>query len=167
MTRDEIISEYLKDPEYKRMCQMVCPDLADDLYQDLTICILEMDGEKLVRLASESLRGYFYQMVRKQVFSTNSKFYKKYIRDQHMIKVKSADIVRALQPLALDKDMLDKVNRAKAQLYWYDKEILEMYYEMGTLKLVANDIGIPLGSVRYTVKTATSLIKKKIKKIND
>ena len=146
---------------------MVCPDLADDLYQDLTLYLLEMDGDKLIRLASESLRGYFYQMASQQVFSRNSRFYKKYIRDQHMVRVKPADIVRAMEPLALDKDMLDKVARAKAQLYWYDKEILELYYEKGTLKQLANDIGIPLGSVHYTVKTATSLIKKKIKKIDD
>src|SRR5690349_8936053 len=143
MTREEIISEYLKDPEYKRICQRVRPDLAEDLYQDLTLYLLEMDGEKLIRVASQSLHGYFHQMAIKQVFSRNSKFYKQYMRDQHMVKVKPSYIVRALQPLALDKDMLDKVNRAKASLYWYDKQILEMYYEMGTLRQLADDVGIP------------------------
>lgn len=167
MTKEEIISQYLKDPEYKRMCQLASPDHADDLYQDLTIYLLEMDGEKLIRLASESLRGYFYQMVSNQVFSKNSNFYRKYKRDRQMVRAKPEEIIRALEPLTMDKDILDKVLRAKAQLYWYDKDILDLYYEMGTLKKLAEDVGIPIASIHYTVKTATSLLKKKIKKIDD
>lgn len=47
-------------------------------------------------------------------------------------------------------------------LYWYDKEIVKLYLELGTYRAVEAETGIPFESIYKTVQKSCNQIKKKV-----
>jgi hypothetical protein len=63
----------------------------------------------------------------------------------------------------MDYDFLcDSVAEAVEGLYWYDKQILELYIKLGNYRAVEKETGIPFPSVYKTVQKATKQIRQKV-----
>lgn len=63
----------------------------------------------------------------------------------------------------MDYELLcDNVNEALGGLYWYDKQILQLYIKLGTYRAVAKETHIPFPSIYKTVQKAIKQIKEKV-----
>lgn len=64
---------------------------------------------------------------------------------------------------AIDFDNLcQSVNIQLDGLYWYDKQILQLYIKLGNYRAVEKETGIPFSSVYKTVQKAIKQIKEKV-----
>jgi DNA-directed RNA polymerase specialized sigma24 family protein len=59
-------------------------------------------------------------------------------------------------------DMVDEVVGVVNDLYWYKRDILKLYAELGTYKEVSEATGIPVTSIHNTIKDARNEVTKKI-----
>lgn len=164
MNRDSIISAFVADPDYRKICKQIAGSYADDLYQELVVVILELPEEKLHRISETCIKCFYYKLAKHQFCSRNSAFHKKYRKGDEIVRDHVNDIILASQSDEIDPDLLHKVERAVSEVYWYDSGILSLYAEKGTFKEVSECTGIPLISVFNTVSNARKIIKKKIKK---
>ncbi|WP_343668708.1 hypothetical protein [Chitinophaga sp.] len=164
MKRDDIIRAFTTDPDYRKICNQIGGLYADDLYQELALVMLELPGDKLERINETCIKCFYWKLAKHQFCSRNSAFHKKYRRDAEVIREHANDIVLVGQSTLPDIDLVDKVNRAIKDVYWYDSGILSLYAEKGTLREVADCTGIPIKSIHDTVNNARKIIKKKIKK---
>ena len=166
MSRDEIISQIVKDNDYRKMCEQICfmEDAADDLYQEIVLIILEMTEERIQAIGDTCLKCFFYVVARNQYCSKNSAFHRKYRKEAIVLREHARDIAQAMQSSCIEQDFLDKVERAMKTVQWYDEGILSLYIEHGTLQKVSNLVGIPLKSIHHTVSSTRKILKKKIKR---
>jgi hypothetical protein len=163
MDKQMIIEKLVKDNDYKAMCDQIAGSYADDLYQELVLVILEMPEEKLQHLNNTCLKCFFYRMAQLQFQSKNSAFYRKYLRENELIKKKGRDI-QLVNDSCFDAELMDKVDAVMKEMYWYDADVLKLYAELGTVREVSEETGIPSRSIYNTVTTTKKLIKKKINK---
>jgi hypothetical protein len=64
----------------------------------------------------------------------------------------------------IDYELLcENVTEAVEGLYWYDKEILMLYIELGNYRAIERKTGIPYASAYKTVQKVIKEIKQKIK----
>jgi DNA-directed RNA polymerase specialized sigma24 family protein len=164
MNRDSIISAFVADPDYRKICKQIAGSYADDLYQELVLIILQLADEKLQKISESCIKCFYYKLAKHQYCSRNSAFHKKYRKTDEIVRDHVNDIIMASQSNDLDPDLMQKVERAVSEVYWYDSGILSLYAEKGTLKEVSECTGIPLKSVYDTVANTRKIIKKKIKK---
>lgn len=164
MKRDDIIRAFTTDPDYRKICNQIGGAYSDDLYQELALVMLELTEEKLERINETCIKCFYWKLAKHQFCSRNSAFHKKYRRDAEVVRDHSNDIILASSSCEPDEDLIEKVNRAMNDTYWYDSKILSLYAEKGTLKEVSACTGIPIKSVHNTVRDTRILIKKKIKK---
>jgi hypothetical protein len=67
------------------------------------------------------------------------------------------------QQTQMDYELLcDNVGRLVGDLYWYDKEILMLYIELGNYRAIEKKTGIPFVSAYKTVQRAIKQIKQKV-----
>lgn len=64
----------------------------------------------------------------------------------------------------MDYELLcDNVSEAVNGLYWYDKQILELYIKLGNYRAIQKETGIPYASAYKTVQKVIKEIKQKVK----
>ncbi len=56
----------------------------------------------------------------------------------------------------------DSISKIIESLYWYDQEILRMYVELGSVRKVSKQTGIPHTSIFITIKKIRSCIKSQL-----
>jgi hypothetical protein len=61
-----------------------------------------------------------------------------------------------------DQHTIEQVNTQIDKLYWYDKEILKLYIEHGSVRKVAALTGIPHTSIFITIKNIQKCIKQSL-----
>jgi DNA-directed RNA polymerase specialized sigma24 family protein len=164
MNKEQIISAFVSDPDYRKICGQIGGAYADDLYQELAITILELPDSKLQRISETCIKCFYWKLAKHQYCSRNSAFHKKYRKGDQIVKDHASDIIMVSQSSDLDPELMEKVERAVSEVYWYDSGILSLYAEKGTLKEVSQCTGIPLKSVYDTVANTRKIIKKKIRK---
>lgn len=164
MKRDDIIRAFTTDPDYRKICNQIGGTYADDLYQELALVMLELPDEKLERINETCIKCFYWKLAKHQFCSKNSAFHKKYRKDAEVIRAHLNDIILMSQSDLPDEDLVNKVNKAVKEVYWYDSGILSLYAEKGTLREVSACLGIPVASIHDTVNNARKIIKKKIKK---
>lgn len=95
MTKDEIIKEVSTNKSYKDFCRSIAGHLADDLFQELIIYLIEQKGNTLERIKAQNDKGFDFYIVKSMMYMfTNkySRFFKTYrahfselpeIKDEH------------------------------------------------------------------------------------
>lgn len=164
MERELIITRFVSDPEYMQICKHVGGDYAEDLYQELVLIVLELPEDKLQRLNDTCLKCFFVRMAQRQFTRRNATFYRKYRSNDRVIAKHREDILQACESTAVDPDLLDKLDRAMKETYWYDQGVFSLYTEMGTIREVSAKTGIPQASIAVTVREFKKIVQKKIKK---
>lgn len=149
--KSQILTEIYKSHEVKKMIQSLRPiHLQQDILQHCFLELFEKDEKFIVDLYDRGkLKNYIVKTLYNTARFTRSKFHKELGNE---IPVESfADI-----PVEVYEEI--KVDLSK--LYWYKKEILELYAKEGTYQRVSDLTHIPLTSVYKTVIEARKEIKK-------
>lgn len=164
MNQDQIINEFVRDQDYRAICRKVGGNDADDLYQELVLLVLEIPEAKLTQLNETCLKCFFYRMAERQYNRPNSAFYRKYRKPNRLMKEHAENI--ALFEHSADglDDLIAEVEQAMTELdgiYWYDAKMMRVYAEIGSMRAVAEETGIPLISIHGTVNKARKFLKSK------
>lgn len=117
----------------------MCPNIWEDLYQELALAVLETPDEKIQRIQNTNgARFYLVGILCNMVHSSKSRFYynykKPYIPQEY--------------PEQSDYSILDNIEK----LYWFDREIFKLYADKGSLRAVQKETGINYGTVNNIVK---------------
>lgn len=59
-------------------------------------------------------------------------------------------------------DVANSITKIMDSLYWYDQEILKMYVELGSVRKVSKETGIPHTSIFITIKNIRKCIKQQL-----
>lgn len=99
MTKDEIINQIAREPKYLDICRAVAgrrhDSLAEDLYQELFLFLMEMPDEKLQVKYGEcasSFQNYYFGMAKRQFESKSSRFNKVNIKPAVFLREQAEDI---------------------------------------------------------------------------
>jgi transposase-like protein len=60
------------------------------------------------------------------------------------------------------QEVIDGISKIINNLYWYDQEILKMYIELGSVRKVSKQTGIPHTSIFITIKNIRKCIKQQL-----
>lgn len=144
------------------------PDhLQEDLRQEVMVILLNKPPELICGLeARRELRWYVVRIILNMVKSKSSPFIKTYRRF-------TTDVI----PEMPVKELNGRVHREcmeqavirfiNTELYWYDKEIVQMYMRLGSYRDIEKETGIPWESAYGTVRRVTDRIKKEVLSVTE
>lgn len=150
--RNSILSNLYNDKDVNDTINKMQPDyLREDLKQELFVVLCEQPEERLKEMIEKKyLKYYCARVIINMIQSNTSKFYKMFRRTnvELTFDIKEEETLDIPCPNELIKD-----------LYWYEKELLKLYAEKGSIRSVAKLTGIPATSIHYSIKKARQCIK--------
>lgn len=169
---------YANSEKYRSICRRLCkklsPELANDLFQEFILALLEKTEQQISEIKSRD--AYLYRILTNMACSSTSKFYNQYRKDiyrvnfydgykrqsQHdAIELKRVHINNVLFP-SWGNTHNKKFQHAFDSLYWYDREVLKLYTQYGSAASVAEKVNIPYKSLQRTIAKAKQEIKKRM-----
>jgi hypothetical protein len=154
---------WLYDKEFEYVFRNIGKELWEDLRQEIAVIVLEYDSDKIIELEEKGKQVFKFWIVRICCNQTNSKYgkfgrlYASLVPVEDIVKfVKEEDDVDNSQELA------EGISKIINGLYWYDQEILKMYIELGSVRKVSKQTGIPHTSVFITIKNIRKCIKQQL-----
>ena len=167
MTKEDIITSIFKDKAYLIACRQIAKNkyLADDLLQELMVILLEYDEQKLIKIYEEKrIKWFVISIILKMCYSNTSPFYKKIkkfsdcsveLNDNFVDEdnTKPNEIPDVVQMTTLSDNQLLMTDNG------YEKVLLKMSVELGSVQRVSQSLGIPYLSVWISINN----YKKKIK----
>lgn len=158
------VIDWLYDKEFEFVFKNIGRDLWEDLRQEVILIVLEYDKNKLDDIIDKGKQVFKFWIVRiccNQLLSKYGPMYRKY---NNLIPVE--DITLFMKEMDDDVDYTSVVGTIQKEidkLYWYDKEILQMYIELGSVRKVSAHTGIPHTSIFITIKNIRKCIKKSLR----
>jgi transposase-like protein len=70
--------------------------------------------------------------------------------------------VKEEEPVDNSQEVADGISKLIEGLYWYEREILKMYVELGSVRKVSKETGIPHTSIFITIKKIRLCIKSRL-----
>jgi transposase-like protein len=70
--------------------------------------------------------------------------------------------VKEDEPIDNSQEVADGISKIVEGLYWYDQEILKMYVDLGSVRKVSKQTGIPHTSIFITIKKIRLCIKQQL-----
>lgn len=188
MTRNEIITELYESRDFNNCIAKMKPEhLQDELKAEVMLILCEKD-ETLIKALHQKgdLRFYTVRIILNLIQSNTSPFYKKF-RTEHLdISVfgdgcpsnndrpgllsgyhelsnyhKSNSDERDAEVIAL-KQLQEAALSEIDNLYWYDREIVNLYLKLGNYRAVERETGIPWESVYKTVQRSCKKIRERV-----
>lgn len=155
--------EWLYGKEFEFVFKNIGKDLWEDLRQEVAVIVLEYDRQKIKDLEEKGKQVFKFWIVRICCNQTNSK-YGKFGR-MYAALVPVEDIVQFIkEEEEIDNtiDVANSISKIMDSLYWYDQEILKMYVELGSVRKVSKETGIPHTSIFITIKNIRKCIKQQL-----
>lgn len=136
-------------------------DLWEDLRQEVALIVLEYDREKMLEIESKGKQVFKFWIVRTCCNQLHSKYGKMWRLYNQLLPVEDITkyIVEELEVDDSERTIAIIKHKIK-DLYWYDKEILRMYVQLGSVRKVSAQTGIPHTSIFITIKNIRKCIKK-------
>jgi hypothetical protein len=154
---------WLYDKEFEYVFRNIGKELWEDLRQEIAVIVLEYDSDKIIELEEKGKQVFKFWIVRICCNQTNSKYgkfgrlYGSLVPVEDIVKfVKEEDEIDNSHELA------EGISKIINGLYWYDQEILKMYIELGSVRKVSKQTGIPHTSVFITIKNIRKCIKQQL-----
>ncbi len=165
MQKSEAIEKIIADANYRNLCNRI--DRNGDLYQNFILWLLEMPDKKLLDLYAQP--GFKYYMVRvitqtKGIQAKDNAWNKKHQFCLHMESI----MVHHEYREPFDHDTIDKIEKELDNLpvcvsgFSYEKELLKLFVECGSISEVSRQTGISYKSIRTAVNATKQHIKNKI-----
>lgn len=154
------VIEWLYDKEFELAFKNIGKDLWEDLRQEVSLIVLEYDKDKIEDLVKKGKQVFKFWIVRICCNQLHSKYGKMYRLYNQLLVVE--DVVKLIKEEEEDFDdqpLIDAITLKMEDLYWYDKEILKMYIELGSVRKVSAATGIPHVSIFFTIKNIQKCIK--------
>jgi len=155
--------EWLYDKEFEYVFKNIGKDLWEDLRQEVALIVLQYDSEKIFELESKGKQVFKFWIVRICCNQTNSKYGKFGRMYASLIPVD--DIMKFVKEEHYQdnsQEVIDQISKIINNLYWYDQEILKMYVELGSVRKVSKQTGIPHTSIFITIKNIRKCIKQQL-----
>lgn len=154
--------KWLYDHEFEIVFKNIGKDLWEDLRQEVSIILYEYDKEKLSDIVSKGKNVFKFWVVRiccNQIGS-NGKVNKTY---KLLIPVEDINkFIKNTIDISDDIYIINQIEKRINNLYWYDKEILKLYIELGSVRKVSAITGIPHTSIFITIKNIQRCIKQSL-----
>ena len=153
--------KWLYDREFKQVFTNIGKDLWEDLRQEVALIVLEYDKEKMLEIENKGKQVFKFWIVRTCCNQLHSKYGKMWRLYNQLLPVEDITkyIVEELEVDDSERTIAIIKHKIK-DLYWYDKEILRMYVQLGSVRKVSAQTGIPHTSIFITIKNIRKCIKK-------
>lgn len=154
---------WLYDTEFEFVFKNIGKDLWEDLRQEVAYIVLQYDSKKIIELEDKGKQVFKFWIVRICCNQTNSKYGKFGRMYATLIPVEDIlKFVKEEEPIDNSQEVADGIAKLVEELYWYDQEILKMYVELGSVRKVSKQTGIPHTSIFITIKKIRSCIKSRL-----
>ena len=154
---------WIYDKEFELTFKNIGKDLWEDLRQEIAVIILEYDQDKIKEITDKGKDIFRFWVVRiccNQIHSKYGKMYKQY---NNIIPVEDVTkFINEVEEEYNQQPLIDSITLKMNELYWYDKEILKMYIELGSVRKVSAQTGIPPTSIFITIKNIRKCIKQSL-----
>jgi len=150
--RKALIDKVISDANYKKICQRINYQYADDIYQEVCCELLTMDESRLPEL---SYLNFWFYRVSLNVISRHGQLGKYIHRKEQLTLTSGSD--------ELTKEQLMKeAERFMLSLSEFENRIILLYNQYGSMKEVQRITGVSYSALR----SVKELIKQKAKEIN-
>lgn len=155
--------EWLYDKEFEYVFRNIGKDLWEDLRQEIALIVLEYDLDKIIELESKGKQVFKFWIVRICCNQTNSKYGKFGRMYASLVPVEDImKFVKEEDEIDNSQEVIEGISKIINTLYWYDQEILKMYIELGSVRKVSKQTGIPHTSIFITIKNIRKCIKQQL-----
>jgi hypothetical protein len=163
MTRNEIITHYYQDENINTSLATLCPEhLRNDLKQHIFLILLEKpEGELIAMHFRGQIRFFIGRIIINSIRGNGRSSFNK-LYNPSGEELTTEFIAEDECPVEKELSLTECVQAAE-NLYWYNRELLNQYLELGSYRKVAEKVGIPHMAVFDAVKKAKQEIKEKIK----
>lgn len=128
----------------------------------MLLILLEMDDDKIIGLNERNeLRFYTARIIVNLVKSKTSPFYKKY-RTISFTLSENIHQIFEIEERQQREFLEDTAMNEIQNLYWYDKEIVQMYLKHGTYRAIEKETGIKWEAAYKTVQKVIRHIRGKV-----
>ena len=145
-------------------------DLTDDLYQEVLLCLLEYDKNKLAAIeaqGSNNIKFFAVRIVMTMWRSPRSTFnykYRKHLHDElnENINVVTFDETKTkTYDEAGIQDYIQEQEKSYGSIgkYPYDARILQHYIAEGSIRKLHRETGIPTSAIHFSLKKSKRQIK--------
>jgi DNA-directed RNA polymerase specialized sigma24 family protein len=160
MTKNEIIAALYNSKEVDELILKIQPSyLRDDLKQYVFHVLCEKPDAFIINLSeSKTLKYFLVRIITNSVFSNSSGFLSIHRKSKEVYQDQFKDV----EDVESNHELIDRCEKEVEKLYWYNKELLELYAEHGTYRAVSEFTDIPVKSVHNAVKKAKLEIRKRL-----
>jgi hypothetical protein len=125
--------------------------------------VLQYDAEKIAELEAKGKQVFKFWIVRICCNQTNSKYGKFGRLYGSLLPVEDImKFVKEDEPIDNSQEVADGISKIVEGLYWYDQEILKMYVDLGSVRKVSKQTGIPHTSIFITIKKIRLCIRQQL-----
>jgi hypothetical protein len=149
----DVIIKTSQDKELKQICRKIGGNLAEDLFQELMLILLEYDKEKLLSIYNKGYYKWFLVKTLTNQFNSNSSPFAKKYRPKEIDFILTSDYDHNIDIL------IDKIDKQLNKLHWYDRELFKAYVESGSYRKLSKQTDIPFNSISRTVNYVKTYIR--------
>ena len=155
--------KWLYDEEFESVFKNIGKDLWEDLRQEVALIVLEYDKEKLEQIVGKTKQVFKFWIVRICCNQIHSKYGKMWRMYNQILAVEDVTkFIKEEEEIDNSEKTIALIETSIKDLYWYDREILMMYIDLGSVRKVSARTGIPHTSIFITIKNIRKCIKKSI-----
>jgi hypothetical protein len=171
VTKNSIIHELFVSKDFNDCIKKMKPvELQDDLRAEVALILCEHSEQKIMSIYhSSGMRGikfYTVRIILNLIQSNTSPFYKKYRQPVYefsdALHDSKEEIVQDERIVAELKE--EEVLRIIDEMYWYDKEMIKLYLELGNYREMQRVTGIPWASCYDTIQMSINMIKYELRR---
>jgi len=156
--KDKLCRYIINDPSLNSLAYRLAGKDKDDLMQELCLIVCQKEDSELEKMSS-----YFdFWCVRVMINITGScGSFTKLFR-QPKVNIEDAIFDQQLEYDHYTDELLNEVDNALQDVYWYKRELFKLYIECGSFRKVEAAVGINHSSVFQTVTEVKKTIKERI-----
>lgn len=144
---------WLYDREFESVFRNIGKNLWEDLRQEIAWIVLQYDRYKIIELESKGKQVFKFWVVRICCNQTNTKYGKFGKLHASLIPVEDIMLfIKEDQHIDNTDEVAHSIEKIVKEMYWYDQEILKMYVNLGSVRKVSKETGIPHTSIFITIK---------------
>lgn len=158
-TKNSLLTSLYQSTELNEVVQKIPDNIRDDIKQHVFLSLFEQPEENILDLHS---RGKLKSYVVRAFYMAANYGESKFLR-QNRRKTEIPTDKFQCTPDEDNYDYEELVATCAVKLeavYWYNRDLLKLYTELGNYRAVAEKTGIPLNSVHDAIKKAKAEVKR-------
>lgn len=169
MTAEQIVNLVATNPEYKKICTTIAKgnDLADDLFQELIIILIQYDKAKLEQVyKSGGLKFFIIRILQNQYKSDSSDFHRKHRRfNQASVELTGIEVwdneetKDQYYSYIVEYEQSREVHEDSAD--WYANSLFKGFIREGGYRKLERKTGISRTAITTTLTEVFNKIKEK------